>query len=285
MKGSLEIYSKHFFVGEYAVLAGGWILGLGTNPSFRFEGSDEGPILNFHSQSPAGKFCAQHNPPLRGEFFDPFEASGVSGGAGRSTAEFLAAYAARNRNEDLWGKGSGVSPETVWQAWQVYRDLHTGESVRPSGADLIVQMLGQGFVWICPEQRVYKQTQWPFPDLQFELVKTNLKIPTHEHLADLRGLLQKNAFQSLVGISLQIKTVWEDASRINPLDTSLASKADLRSTFVSLMKSYRTELKSLGLEHPQTTKLLEQYEGKRRVLAGKGCGALGADYILLLKEI
>ncbi len=46
----------------------------------------------------------------------------------------------------------------------------------------------------------------------------------------------------------------------------------------------RQELRCLGLEHPDSTEFLKHYERQPDVVFAKGCGALGADYILVIRR-
>ncbi len=56
------------------------------------------------------------------------------------------------------------------------------------------------------------------------------------------------------------------------------------SIFIKGIESYANELKNLNLTHPQTLSLLESLRKIPGVQAVKGCGALGADVVLVATD-
>jgi mevalonate kinase len=261
----LSVPGKTFLVGEYVALAAGPSLILTTEPRFELHvhagTSGENP---FHESSPAGRLYAAERAKLADvafEFRDPFAGRG---GLGASSAQFALLYAYLHRH-------------LVHEAWN-WRELLTryqacawnGEGLPPSGADVVAQLAG-AIVDFDGRLFTAQSFRWPFPELVFTLVRTGNKLPTHEHLRNelvipverLRGMVQ--------------------AAR-----TALSEE---NATGLSqAVSSYGQALAQAGFLAEETSQQLEALrradaELELGVTACKGCGALGADVILILHKV
>ncbi len=248
----LVIPGKTFLVGEYAVLVGGNALGLATEPYFEFDFSQPADI-NVHEKSAAGLFL---------RFSDQAELKinsvinlNPSGGFGQSTAEFIA----------CWVKHQ-VDRETPFsirleEMFNQYRDLynlnHDLIKIKPSGADLVIQILG-GVVYFDPVVKLSKSFNWPFNDLDFDIIATGLNVPTHDHLRTL------------------------DLKKLEPLcliaETTIKTfQSHDQTGFLESMKEWTQKLQHLKLQHNHSLKLKKILENCPEVILAKPNGALGAE--------
>ena len=261
--------SKTFLVGDYISLLGGPILVLNTEPRFQLlvtlQGQDEKSVVTdtsafFHPDSPAGKFLTQYASDFAGyhlTFFDPHQGAG---GFGASSAQFVMLYALRAEILRC-AQDDSESLLTTYQnlAW-------SGIGPRPSGADCIGQMQGDiGYYHRAAGELT--TLRWPFPEIDFCLLHTGHKINTHQHLQE---------------ISMDIIP----AQDLEPL--VFAAYAALNTAncvdFIAALSEYAELQKNLGLLAMTTQDLLPNILKKKGVLFAKGCGALGADVILVLLE-
>lgn len=253
---------KTFLLGEYLALKGGPTLLACTGPRFELEvtqGQGENP---FHPQSPAGKLWASRID-RTANWQARFVSSQVGSGFGGSTAEFLLLWSALCMNESL-------SPEAqleidYFEMLKSYQDLSKGSDslgVVPSGADLMAQAKG-GITHFDRSHGLLANSGWNMPGLSFVLIKTGHKLPTHEHLKTLPE--------------------WE-SERLTKIvsDGVLAFKAQDTHGFVGAVAEASTELGRLGFIAKTTFDILNALSADARVLAAKGCGALGADTVLVL---
>ena len=170
--------------------------------------------------------------------------SGGTAGGGGSTAEFLFAWLQ-----------AGKSTEDFWSLRRQYLELAPG-----SGYDLLAQLQG-GWSWIQGSQQKIESTVWPFEHHGLLFFKTPRKLATHEHLRELGT----RKFDSLRP----------------PVEHALGSwKAKDAPGFFASVQDFAQELRRLELTHPETENLLRAFRHPA-VLAKKGCGAAGADVILV----
>jgi mevalonate kinase len=257
---SLEISapSKTFLLGEYAVLRGKGAILLATEPRFRLRVTphhqDAPAIEGIHAASPAGKMLASDSAfysQYRLQFIDPFKGLG---GFGASSAQFLMLYALKQfiHAEEI----NDLDLLTVYRkfAWQ-------GEGEPPSGADLICQRYGH-LSYFSKQDNQLTQLAWPFPKLSYVLIHTGTKLATHEHL---KGALHfnENALEKIVQLGLE----------------SLENKK--AEDFVASINQYAHALQDQQLLAENTQNMLQQLCSHQAILAGKGCGALGADVIII----
>ena len=234
----INVPGKTFLVGEYAVLAGGAALGLATKPCFEISyGGDN--AMSFHPDSPAGRYLQDH-PTFSITMSDPY-----TGGFGRSTAEYLAVLGPRLHK----------SPVGFSTLLQEYKTLSSG-----SGIDLAFQYFGK----VClADQAIgfYQTFDWQFSQLDFVIVSTGLKVPTHEHLKNL----DKSSLQPLVPLADHITRLYAQGNEVE---------------FLYQLRLWCEQLKSLHLTHANSLGLIAALS-QAPVKLVKPCGALGADVLLL----
>lgn len=261
----IAVPAKTFVAGEYLTLLDGPALVATTAPLFTlqvdnkpFDGGDSLEKV-LHSASPAGKFFAQHpqlsTQPLYMSRQEPYASQGGFGG---STADYIALleYAEHAQNQDL----------SIWDEWSLYRKLANAKAsaVPPSGADLVAQLAG-GLVYTHPSQnKLSTWNAWPFDDFDLVIVKTQQKVATHEHLAELD-------VNSIPQAALQ--------THFDTLLTGIESASSQQ--FIAGFRDYGACLRKAGFCCNESLELLANIERITGVLAAKGCGALGADTLAI----
>lgn len=259
-----SIPGKTFLAGEYLALHEGPSLVFLSQPQFELRvQKGTGKHTSFHSESPAGLFIDKH-PDFFAEFdlefFDPLKGKG---GMGASTAQFLSLYA-------LW-----LSKEVPQQDMEklfdykhlleaYYSCAWQGQGLRPSGHDLLGQLKGS-FSFIDKSKGLISVKGWPFEDLEMHLLHTGNKIATHEHLKDLKSFSSADLLKSFE----MIKDSFDEGASKN---------------LIAGIQSYAQALQELNFTCAQTLELLQNLYNLPGVLAAKGCGALGADVVLVLTQ-
>lgn len=266
----LSVPGKTFLVGEYLAMHGGPSILLNTAPRFILNvvpatGSQR--EVAFPRESPAGRFLARHAHELshyKFVFSDPHMGKG---GLGASSAQFVLAYAfsaslnpaTRQQNLEL----NRVLTEFRACAW----DLDRGDQNQASGADVVSQLTGQVTVFDGVSGRA-SALSWPFPRLRFTLIRTGQKLATHEHLktqASQPGEIPLTDLKKAVAMAIR----------------SFSEKDD--SLLIQAVKDYASSLSVAHLVAPQTNEILRLMKsGIPGILAAKGCGAMGADVVLIL---
>jgi mevalonate kinase len=250
----LVIPGKTFLVGEYAVLVGGKALVVATAPYFETQ-FDHKHTAAVHPSSAAGlllKSKGQTNLEI-----DAVVSSYGVGGFGQSTAEFIATWFKLNEMH------RAEVPIILKDIFNQYRDLFDLspdlQKIKPSGADLITQLMGK-MTYFDPEVTHSKSMNWVFPELDFDIITTGVKVPTHEHLASLN----LKSLEPLCDLS----------------DAVLTSYLCIdRDGFIELMKEWSLRLAELGLQHNHSLDLKKLLEKCPEILTAKPNGALGADTI------
>ncbi|MGZ3795787.1 MAG: hypothetical protein ACXVB1_05460 [Pseudobdellovibrionaceae bacterium] len=258
----LSVPGKSFLAGEYLALKGGASLIFTSRPRFELLAkSGSGAVEGIHQESPAGKLIQDHK-----DFFSKYDLSFRDphqgrGGWGASTAQFLMAFVLnewRNSCELETLKSLSISRllESYWKyAWN-------GQGYRPSGADLVAQYKGS----MCYFERrtgllgIYG---WTLGDIDFALIPTGKKVATHEHLKTL-GEFKEETLEKALGV----------------IHTALQAADE--SEFVEGIRANAQALAELGFVAPHTQALCQEMRKHPGVLAVKGCGALGADVILVV---
>lgn len=242
----------------------------------------------FVADSPAGQYLAKNLAPYLAsiekskqfgksdqsivkpnfEFFDPHFGRG---GLGASSAQFALLFAWFNqdlftqpRNADL---NSASYSKIQWEKiLEVYRSCSwNGVGVPPSGADVVAQLSG-GICWFDGRQNRAERLEWKFPNLSFTLLRTGVKLATHEHLKSMK-VVPNEALRECVGIA---KT---------------AFKANDESGLVLAVNRCEGILRESGLVTCATLEILQDLRGELgRIRAAKGCGAMGADVIAVLHD-
>lgn len=246
------IPGKTFLVGEYAVLLGGAALGLATKPYFELT---EAEYVNrgedFHSDSPAGRYLKANKKENIFKFKDNYQLQGVRGGFGRSTAEYISAIL-----PDVIQKRT-----SFFDILKNYKSLFSESEVKPSGIDLAFQYYGN-VTLADPQINFFQTLDWNFADLDFMVISTGLKIPTHEHLAKLN----LNDLKALPELSGTVSKVYAE---------------NKPSEFLYQMKNWVEMLDKHHLTHLNSVHLRMQLEKCEDIFLAKPCGALGADVMIV----
>ena len=249
-----SIPAKTFFLGEYAAIAGAPAILLTTTPCFEVKLTPEPGLQGIHPDSPAGRLWAEQGVVDRGLLWhDPYSGCG---GLGASSAQWLGAWYASHHLQHKQVTQDEMLSAYFQSAWQ-------GIGVRPSGYDVLAQSR-HGCVYIHRE-RVQCQTYvWPFDDLAFILLHTGQKLATHQHL---ESLTLTDEIEQLAAIVLSAKSAFESAESTRVIEA---------------VNAYHQRLLQLGLVASHTLALIELLQKNTDILAIKGCGAMGADVLLLL---
>jgi mevalonate kinase len=251
--------SKTFLVGEYCVLREGPSILLATEPRFQLNAEKgESFTAPFHTQSPAGRFYSENRDELAQwdlTFSDPHH---EKGGFGASSAQLLALMALHTGTDtrSLAIRGRAFLKE--------FSQLAERAGFLASGADMMAQMAGQ-VVFFRREPFQLESHRWTFPSLEFVLLRTGAKVATHEHLRELTD------FAMDVPVSL-----------VEVAQQAILSRDS--ETLVRCVTEYRHWLNREGFESAPTAELLAELETSQLTLAAKGCGAMGADVIVVLLE-
>ena len=248
-----RIPAKTFIVGEYVALQGGPALILTTDPCFELGLLEEDTPSVIHEDSPAGQLIKKEGLHERLSWHDPYHGLG---GFGASSAQFLGAYYAQ-----AFLKDKSVDRDALLNAY--FDCSWSGEGLRPSGYDVLAQHM-QGCVYLHREQNEYVSFAWPFLDVSFILIHTGHKLQTHQHLKQLILPDTMERLTSLVGMAKEA-FITADAEQL-----------------IDAVNGYHTHLHQLQWVAPHTVSRIEQLRQDPDVLAVKGCGAMGADVLLVL---
>lgn len=253
----LSVGGKTFIAGEYLALDGGPCLLATTAPRFELHVEMKDPSKSsdpiFHPHSPAGKLWAESQNFLNQfdlKFIDPYK----SGGFGASTAQFVLLYSFIHASSLNWQ-----------QAINQYRELaKPDQGFAPSGADLAAMMKGH-LCFFEREKSHLEGVNWPFGDKDFLIVKTSVKLSTHDHLQELK--------------SFKAEPLRSDMQLIR---RGLAENTF--ETFILGLRSFREKISALGLTAQETQKWVKELESHPEVIFAKGCGAMGMDVLFILFE-
>lgn len=247
------IPAKTFLVGEYAALTGQSALLVTTTPCFELRKATVPGLQGIHLDSPAGRWWTQSNLTHAGfTWHDPY--AGL-GGLGASSAQFLAVYlaCAHIRNQL-------VEPEALLHD---YQKIATQPGIQPSGYDVLAQYT-QGCVYLNRQKETQEKHAWPFADIGFILVHSQKKLATHEHLQSLMLSSNIDYLSDLV-----------DHARAAFLNKSSYH-------LIEVVKAYHQALCAEGWVANHTLNCIQRLYQETNALAIKGCGAMGADVILLI---
>lgn len=249
-----RIPSKTFLLGEYAAIAEASAIILNTGPYFELCLTNTAQRSDIHPQSPAGLWWQRvKQEPYGLSFEDPYQGLG---GLGASSAQFLGSYLAGN----YLNQSTPTIPELL-EAY--YESAWSGVGLRPSGYDVIAQSQ-QGCVYINKQNNSLQSYPWPFKELSFLLLHTKTKLATHHHL-------QQAALPACTDVlSLIVDEAREAFEQSNS------------EQLIHAINLYQHHLNALNLLAPHSLELIEQLKTNPKILAIKGCGALGADVLLLI---
>lgn len=269
--------SKTFLTGEYAVLQGGSGILVGTFPRFeakvkKVSTSQNGFIEGLSPQGPSMDFLKDNIDLFSSysiHFHDPHEGKG---GLGWSSAQFIMLYAMKKwiLNDQVL---PNIDPKELLEVFLKY--AWNGQGWAPSGLDVLCQLKGGILQVTAPKkfenskilsvmiEDYQEYINWPFQDISFCLLRTGTKVATHAHLSGLNSInfSELAKFSKLTGESLKVK------------DEEL---------FLDCINQFRESLISQYLVDPNSVKLYSMLQDRPEVLAYKGCGALGADVILVI---
>lgn len=253
MPDSWLIPAKTFLVGEYAALKGQSAIVLTTTPCFELHKTEQPGLHGIHPNSPAGRWWAQCNLADYGfTWHDPY--AGL-GGLGASSAQFLAVYLACAKIQNQI-----VEQETLLRD---YQQIATQPGMQPSGYDVLAQY-AQGCVYLNRRTETYENYTWPFSDLGFILVHSQQKLATHDHLQSLVLTETTDHMSALVD---HAKAAFLNASSYH---------------LIEVVKAYHQALYEQNWVAEHTLNCIQRLYQETDALAIKGCGAMGADVILLL---
>ncbi|AWN74821.1 hypothetical protein LEAN103870_15355 [Legionella anisa] len=250
-----SIPAKTFLLGEYAALAEASALLLMTAPCFELTLTTQEKLAGIHPESPAGLWWLQQNLGQGLLWHDPYAGRG---GLGASSAQFLASYLAGCFIND-------TAPDLNKMLGAYYESSWYGKGLRPSGYDVIAQSQ-QGCVYINKQQKKIKSYDWPFQDLSFFLIHTGVKLATHHHLQD-STLPLPDQIDYLSFLVDEAKQAFEqnDSKKL-----------------ITVINSYHQKLTELNLVAEHSLKFISEFKKYPEIVAIKGCGALGADVLLLI---
>ena len=260
----LSCPAKTFLLGEYVALDGGPSLLLSTGPRFQLTvrsaaASESGEVravsVPWHPASPAGVLFNRHREELSQwsfEFNDPYAGKG---GLGASSAQFVLLYAFLND----W-----TLPIDLQTLLREYRECAwSGEGTPPSGADVVAQLTG-GVTWFDGRSFSAERLKWPFAEIGFTLIRTGVKLATHEHLRE--GTMAPHS--TLRTIVVEARKAFDTGDEMRLIEAVNACALVLRQS---------------GLTAASTTDLLDQMRDNHELFwAAKGCGAMGADVVMTL---
>lgn len=258
-----SIPTKTFLLGEYAALAGYSAIILTSTPCFKLRLSHQTGLHGIHPESPAGKLWARY-PRLSHyglHWEDPYQGLG---GLGASSAQFIGVYRA-----NAYLEGQPLDKDALLT---VYQDItFDPKGIPPSGYDVLAQSAEQTdntarCVYLNQRTNTYLSYPWPFADIGYILVHTRKKLATHQHLQSLHAL----------------KDVEELGQIVDRAQT--ACDAQESKGFVQAIQDYHQALTKRAWVATHTLTYIQQLQSENDMLALKGCGALGADVILLLVD-
>ncbi len=248
------IPAKTFLLGEYAAVLGHPAIVLTTTPCFELTLSNHSGLQGIHIDSPAGRFWDAHMVQEKGlKWHDPYQGHG---GMGASSAQFLGAYLAMMSLQKQRMNKDHLLSTYIKYAW-------SGEGICPSGYDVLAQS-SYGCIYIDGPGSFGHPFAWPFQELGFLLIHTGQKLATHHHL---QAMTLPSQMDPLAAIVLEAKVAFENADSDSMIRT---------------VNAYHLQLLHMGLVAKHSMKYLALLKEEQDVLAVKGCGAMGADILLLL---
>lgn len=249
-----QIPAKTFLLGEYAAIHGGSAIIVLTTPCFQLALNEVSHQRPFHPDSPAGKLWASYHANSSHLIWrDPYQGKG---GLGASSAQFIGVYLAQCYLSQQTPCFDALLANYYQYAW-------SGEGLRPSGYDIIAQVSHQ-CVYINQQTSLTTCFDWPFRELSFVLVRSGEKLATHQHLQTLSLPTNTHALSAIVD---RAKIAFEHA------DNDLLIEA---------INTYQSHLTELGLTATHSLEKINRLKKNKNILAIKGCGAMGADVLLLI---
>lgn len=248
MKKTWSIPAKTFLLGEYVAIAGESAIVLTTSPCFELTLTDKPGLHGIHPESPAGTWWLEHGQAGVGlQWHDPYQGRG---GLGASSAQFLGAYLASQPSL------TSLLDAYFHSAWQ-------GDGLRPSGYDVLAQSQ-TGCVVIDRQNGSCQSYSWPFPDLDFLLLHTGQKLATHHHL---QTAVLPSHLNKLTAIVDSAKRAFENNESQGIVDA---------------VNAYHLQLARMDLVADHSMRCIASLKKQPGIVAIKGCGAMGADVLLVI---
>lgn len=290
MSWKFTLPSKTFLLGEYLVLTGGPALLLNTAPYFQCDVrqtdvfTESKLFSSIHPSSPAGRFLQQHINFFKNfaiNFYDPHQGKG---GFGASSAQFAAVALFKDSLEKPTTQTNyQLTTATIFTLLQAYQACAWDDKgLPPSGADVAAQCIGSTVImaneakqsssdnsqlcFVDRQQQQLTNMAWPFKDLAFFLLRTGHKVATHEHLQTLTHIPSE-----------KLNAVMQSALQ------AINEKNAMH--FVKAINAYAVCLQQVNFVAATSQTILKKLWQQPQVLAAKGCGALGADVILVLTAV
>jgi hypothetical protein len=160
----------------------------------------------------------------------------------------------------------GIEPQSESLLRAYLQFSWKGKGTSPSGYDVLAQTQA-GCVYIERRNQVLTSFPWPFADIAFLLLHSGQKLATHYHLQTMH--LPK-------GVELLPPLVEQAKQAFSSVQSSV---------LVQAVNAYQAQLASMGLIAKHSLVQLDLLTKIPGVLAAKGCGALGADILLLLVQL
>lgn len=268
----------------------------------------------FHPESPVGILLKKELPTLlltmqnqiHVGFWDPFQQDeqwknkNILGGFGASSAEyFLIKYLLNELKTNAnWIENKNIELnledrlKSEWLEWVKEYNQISGAS----GADLTAHYLGNiSFFW--KNKNIFKNISFQFKNIEILIFSTGIKLKTHDHLKQINKTLKTDTQltttkkNSDLLKSYNLKSYSEDmVQKTEPYQSIVLSmlsaieNSDEKLFIQSVQQSY-CFLKSNGWLALSTENYLNQIKAldlNHQILASKGCGAMGADTILVV---
>ena len=249
--------AKTFILGEYAVLDGGSAIILNTSPRFvcRIQKNHNANTENLPENSPAGQWIKKKSQDFQSTHLEWINPYNNKGGLGFSSAQFniLYAYSFILRG----GSIDQIKPQEIWRS---YRSLQF-EGFLPSGADVISQWVGGVGVFEQKPLSVETLTS-SLPDLHCFVLRTGEYFETHKYLKEF----------NLSDVS-DLKKIAQQGVQ--------AIKQREEKAFIESINDYRKSLLTKNYVSPKTQELLNQFTKIKSIKACKGCGAMGAETLIV----
>ena len=249
--------AKTFILGEYGVLDGGSAVLINTGPRFRcvFSKDTKASPLAFPKKSPVSQWALSHREDFKDlslKWTDPFEGKG---GLGFSSAQFNMLY-----GYSLMRQGLSLDQISPQKLWRVYREMEF-EGWVPSGADVVSQWVGGVCLFQQDPLRVRSLTL-PLPSIECLIVRTGDRLNTYEHLRDLK---------------LNDVSVLKELAQAGVAAMESCNEEE----FLRIVNEYGLALISQGFVTENTRSILKELRGFSEIKALKGCGAMGAEVIIV----
>ena len=260
----LSFPSKTFLIGEYAVLDKGSAVLANTYPCFYFDVNLNSALstCDFHPESSANFLIKKNKNLFSNVSILSFSPHSGYGGFGFSSAQWNCAYwVYRFQTEGLFRL---KSQEDLMDMWEYCRKLHRKQGSIASGVDALSQWMGQ--VCLYQARPFYTDSiSWNFKNIQFAFVRVEKLHSTAKHLQNLK----QKKFSKLKKISKQAVKYMQDRSETG---------------FIDQINEYAIQLEKLGLVTKNTLTFLKEFKKNKNVIGAKGCGAMGAEIIVLFFE-